>query len=106
MSEPPILDPPYIYDVDEPVNAKQRSIVFKYAFNRGWITLDQAERDTGILSRSVGSRLRDLRIPKYGGYIVDRERMHTEKGMPRIFRYRLRAPLPAGEGEQNELFGS
>ena len=50
-----------------------------------WLTLEEIGEETGIRSwSSIASRLRDLRMPRHGGYIVER-RLH-QKG---IFEYRV-----------------
>jgi hypothetical protein len=48
-------------------------------------TLSEISALTGDPEASVSARLRDLRKPKFGAYIVERD--YVERG---LFRYRLR----------------
>jgi hypothetical protein len=50
-----------------------------------WRTLAEIAAYTSDPEASVSARLRDLRKPRFGGYIV--ERPYVERG---LFRYRLR----------------
>jgi len=52
-----------------------------------WRTLAEVAEATNSPEASVSSRLRDLRKPRWGGYIVDSERVR--KG---LWRYRIRKP--------------
>ena len=78
---------PAIEQQDHNANAQQRNEVLTSTLGRGWFTLAVIEAQTGILRGSVASRLRDLRIPKYGGWLVEKRRVKT--GGPRLFEYRV-----------------
>lgn len=62
-----------------------------------WHTLHELAARTGDPEASVSARLRDLRKPKFGGWIVERE--YVADG---LWRYRLLRPVDhiAGVAEQ------
>lgn len=58
--------------------------------NGGWFTLAELQRLCGGSEAGVSARLRDLRHPEHGGYIIERERVGDPKRG--LFRYRLLQP--------------
>ena len=59
-----------------------------------WLTLAEMERlfSGRYPQASISARLRDLRKPRFGGYIVERRRrLEAERG---IFEYRVVKPSP------------
>jgi len=65
------------------LNAQQER-VFNFMKDGRWHTLDQISKHTGDPPASISARLRDLRKPKNGGYIVMRR--YAGKG---LFTYKL-----------------
>jgi hypothetical protein len=63
-----------------------------------WLTLSELVHWCGGSEAGISARLRDLRKPQFGGYIVERRR----RGDPKrgLFEYRL---LPPVVGAQQEL---
>jgi hypothetical protein len=67
--------------------AAVRSVVGRY-----WLTLEQIryilETDYGIhaSTQSISARLRDLRKPRYGSYVVEKRRVS-----PGLWQYRVKA---------------
>ena len=61
--------------------------VFDYMQNGGWKTLPQIATKVGGSEAAVSARLRDLRKPKFGGYLVEKRRV----GNPTdgVWEYRL-----------------
>jgi len=57
--------------------------------DHSWHTLPELELVTGAPQASISARLRDLRKPKFGGYLV--ERQYVAAG---LWEYRLVAPHP------------
>lgn len=52
-----------------------------------WMTLRELSEITGDPEASVSARLRDLRKPKFGGFVVERQRVgNVTNG---LFQYRL-----------------
>ncbi len=59
-----------------------------------WRTLQEIEAATGFPQASISARLRDLRKPKFGGYIINRRRRgNSDKG---IHEYQCQRHLPMG----------
>jgi predicted transcriptional regulator len=50
-----------------------------------WRSLKQISREVGAPESSISARLRDLRKPRFGGYVVDRNRV-SENGGTYIYR--------------------
>ena len=48
--------------------------VYEFMWARDWVTLAEIARVTGDPEASISARLRDLRKPKFGAFIVDRRR--------------------------------
>jgi hypothetical protein len=75
---------------DEPLDGdrlrKQLIAVWKYMFDGKWHTLKQISKAINAPEASVSARLRDFRKPKFGGYIVERERIPNGNG---LHRYRI-----------------
>ena len=65
--------------------AGQHARVLAFLRDSQWHTLSQIAEATGDPEASVSARLRDLRKPRFGSYVV--ERQYVERG---LFRYRLR----------------
>lgn len=62
----------YEPDRDHGRLAKQMITVRDMAMRWDWITLRMLAELTGYPESSISARLRDLRKPKFGGYIVER----------------------------------
>lgn len=71
--------------------AAQHHRVLAAMRDNGWWTLSELHRATGDPEASISARLRDLRKPRFGGHVIERE--YVERG---LFRYRLK--------NQQELF--
>lgn len=54
-------------------------------------TLSEIAEAVQAPEASVSARLRDLRKPRFGNYIVERE--HIRRG---LFRYTVKPPIPVG----------
>lgn len=63
----------------------QAKAVFRRMQERRWWTLRELAAETGYPEASISARLRDLRKVKFGGFIVDRERVGGG-----LWRYRMR----------------
>ena len=63
---------------------RQLGKVWDVVKNGAWSTLREIAAQIGAPEASVSARLRDLRKPKFGSNIVERE--HTGQG---LYRYRL-----------------
>ena len=48
--------------------------VYEFMFARDWVSLQEISRVTGDPEASISARLRDLRKPKFGAFIVNRRR--------------------------------
>jgi hypothetical protein len=78
--------------------ARQLRAVFEAMEGGGWKTPAEIEAASGANWASASARLRDLRKPKFGGFLVDRRRKAAgERG---LHEYRLRPPAP----RQPDLF--
>jgi hypothetical protein len=60
-----------------------------------WRSLAHIAVDVGGSMTGVSARLRDLRKPRFGGWRVERRKVHCESGW---FEYRLLPPVPTGQG--------
>jgi hypothetical protein len=60
--------------------------------DREWRTLEQLALVTGITAYSIGSQLRNLRKPRYGGHVIEKRRLNDGN-----YEYRLAQGVPAGE---------
>ena len=49
-----------------------------------WHTLNEISKRINASEASVSARIRDLRKPKFGGHLIERE--HVERG---LFQYRM-----------------
>lgn len=65
----------------------QRKQVFHVMADGDWHTKFEISKKFLIEASSVASRIRDLRLIKYGGYIIERKKL--SKG---LFAYRLVKP--------------
>ena len=72
---------------------RQLYAVRKVMFDNRWRTLKQLSDEVGAPEASVSARLRDLRKKKFGGYIVERQRIPNGNGL-HIYRV-PRQPRPA-----------
>lgn len=52
-----------------------------------YLTPFQIAEKTGIYAGTVSSRIRDLRLPKYGGYRIDRQKVGNVWGYKVIYDY-------------------
>lgn len=77
----------YNHDADHARLSKQYERVFDLMRDGSWRTLDEIARGTGDMHQSISARLRDMRKPKFGGHVVERQR----RGDPSngLFEYRL-----------------
>ena len=79
---------------------RQCLAVFNLMRDGRWRTPEEIEATTGIGWASASARLRDLRKPRFGGFLVDRQpKGDAARG---LFQYRLRLPAP----RQPDLFES
>ena len=62
----------------------QTQLVLDLMFDGRWRTLSEIASATGAPEASVSARLRDLRKPKFGSWIVERHRLS-----PGLHEYRL-----------------
>jgi hypothetical protein len=85
----------------------QLHAVWVFMFDERWHTLHEASVATGAPEASVSARLRDFRKPKFGGHIVERQRVPNGNGL-HIYRLRKRSQTPVtdhADDEFEELFG-
>jgi hypothetical protein len=68
---------------------KQLGRVRTVMFDKRWRTLSQLSVEAGAPEASVSARLRDLRKPKFGGYMVERRRVPFGNG---LHEYRVLEP--------------
>jgi hypothetical protein len=83
----------YVHELDGQRLHRQHNRVCALMRDGVWRTLAEIAAATGDPEASVSARLRDLRKPRFGSYLVDRQR----RG-PGLFEYRLRVgqlELPA-----------
>lgn len=66
---------------------KQMEAVFKLMADCEWRTLAEIEAATRYPQASISARLRDLRKPRFGGYVVNRRR--RGEGKRGLFEYSL-----------------
>ena len=86
-------------------NTRQRQIVLAIMQDGKYRTLFELERELRnrgrtYLSTSISARLRELRNPKFGGWIVDRRKREGATG--RTQEYAIRRAQP----QQQQLFRS
>lgn len=65
----------------------QMGLVWRVVCDGGWYRLYEISLATNQPEASVSARLRDLRKKRFGGYLVDCERVHPDSA---ICRYRVR----------------
>ena len=58
-----------------------------------WRDLASIRADVGGSEAGISARLRDLRKGSFGGYQVERRRVHGG-----LFEYRVLPPIPTGQG--------
>lgn len=77
----------YESERDKPrLNAQMRR-VFEAMSDRRWHTLGDLAHSTGDPEASISARLRDLRKPKFGGFVIDRK--YVGNG---LFTYKMGEP--------------
>lgn len=74
----------YVHERDGRRLAAQHHRVLACLRDKGWWTLKQLHVATNDPEASISARLRDLRKPKFGAHIIERE--YVERG---LWRYRL-----------------
>ncbi len=62
----------------------QRAVVLNLLQNSSWCTMRELSVLSGFSQGSVSSRIRDLRMPEFGGYTI--ERRFVTRG---VYEYRL-----------------
>lgn len=67
----------------------QTQRVFDVMRDGAWRTLAQLAAAAGAPEASVSARLRDLRKPRFGGFVVSRRRVPDADG---LWQYRLEPP--------------
>ena len=85
----------------------QLHAVWVFMFDERWHTLHEVSVAIGAPEASVSARLRDFRKPKFGGHIVERQRVPNGNGL-HIYRLRKRSQTPMtdhADAEFEELFG-
>ena len=75
----------YLHSRDARRLAGQQARVVAFMRDGGWHTLAEIAEATGDPEASVSARLRDLRKPRFGSYVIERE--YVERG---LWRYRLK----------------
>jgi hypothetical protein len=62
------------------VAVPDRLLVLRYlqAHRNQWIALPQLARETGVSGFSITARIRDLRKPQYGGYVIENQQQRVE----------------------------
>jgi hypothetical protein len=71
--------------LDKPRLNKQTRRVFDVMADRRWHTLREIANVTGDPEASISARIRDLRKPKFGEFVIDRDR--DDNG---LFYYKLK----------------
>jgi len=77
---------------------RQREVVKAFMLYAGWVTLEDAQKEIqakyGVFVPlpSLSARFRDMRKPRYGGYLVKRQ--YLGEG---LYRYRLFEPAPQAQ---------
>lgn len=80
-----LFDGPDVTPADEARLQTQLQKVEAYMRDGRWRSLRQISEAAGGSEASASARLRDLRKPRFGGYIVERRRTFTEG----VWEYRL-----------------
>jgi hypothetical protein len=60
---------------------KQLAMVWHVMSDGQWRTLERLSLEAGAPEASVSARLRDFRKPKFGGWIVERQRIPNGNGL-------------------------
>lgn len=79
----------------------QLHAVWNFMFDEHWDTLHSISVAVGAPEASVSARLRDFRKPKFGGHIVERQRIPNGNGL-HIYRLRKRSPV---DGAEEDMMG-
>jgi hypothetical protein len=82
--------------------ANQLRLVLNALSDGQWHSLPEIGQKLNIRKRSVGSRIRDLRLPKYGNYKVETRKTTN----PRVFEYRLLTQTSGGSQVLGPVFSS
>jgi len=61
---------------------------FSAMLDRGWLTLGEIAAMTRDPEASISARLRDLRKPRFGGYVIERRRRTVG-----LWEYRMLVPV-------------
>lgn len=78
------FDGPAIQPEDVQSIARDLDRVKRCLCDGRWRTLEEIAAETGVSLVSVGSRVRDLRKRKFGGYVVERERTGLRRYVYRL----------------------
>jgi len=82
----------------------QLAAVWKFMFDGAWHTLADIAAAVDAPEASVSARLRDFRKDKFGGYVVERQRIPNGNG---LHIYRIpRGQRPVVRDEPDETDGS
>lgn len=76
------------------ISGKQLGEVLSVMEDGRWRTLGDIEALTGAPQASISARLRDLRKPQFGSYVVERRAQYSFGGS-RVFEYKLETPVKA-----------
>jgi len=85
----------------------QLNAVWAFMFDERWHTLNEISVAIGAPEASVSARLRDFRKPKFGGHVVERQRIPNGNGL-HIYRLRKRSQTPVTDHADagfKDLFG-
>lgn len=74
----------YVHERDGARLSKQHNRVLAFMRDGGWHTLSEIAEATNDPEASVSARLRDLRKPRFGSYVV--EHRYVRRG---LFEYRI-----------------
>jgi len=78
----------YNHELDHGRLKRQLNLVFDLMIDGEWRTLFEIENIISEPQASISARLRDLRKPRFGSYVVERKR--RSKG---LFEYRVSKPV-------------
>lgn len=84
----------------------QLNAVWVFMFDERWHTLREVSVAIGAPEASVSARLRDFRKEKFGGHVVERQRIPNGNGL-HIYRLRKRSRTPVTDhtDEFEDIFG-
>lgn len=85
MNQPSLdFDGPAIAPEDVPSIARDLDRVKRLMVDGRWRGLEEIAAETGVSLVSVGSRVRDLRKRRFGGYVVERRREGVRRYVYRL----------------------